>query len=209
MTPRQRAALAALCACGVVTLATVPAQAVPLGNTRLLFTAVVEKAPPPKGWLQFCKDRPGECRTEKRELRTPALTDERMAELRQVNLTVNRQVKPRTDQRNYGVSEKWTYPDNGYGDCEDYALLKKRKLVELGWPAEALLITIVWDKNAGHSLLLARTDKGEYVLDNQLREVLLWSKTRYRFVKRQSEHDPNEWVYIDGKSETPAAVASR
>ena len=26
----------------------------------------------------------------------------------------------------YGVQEKWTYPDEGKGDCEDIALLKRR-----------------------------------------------------------------------------------
>jgi predicted transglutaminase-like cysteine proteinase len=187
----------------------VAAHAAPLGRSLPYFTAVVEKAPPPDGWIRFCKDQPDECRAEKRTLRTPALTDERLAELKRVNVTVNRQIKPRTDLRNYGVKEKWTYPDNGYGDCEDYALLKRRKLVELGWPPEALLIAIVWSKNAGHSLLLVRTDKGEYALDNMRSEVLLWSKTRYDYVKRQSEHDPNEWVYIDGRAPSPTAVAGR
>ena len=27
-----------------------------------------------------------------------------------------------------GVVERWSYPDDGYGDCEDYVLLKRRAL---------------------------------------------------------------------------------
>jgi len=41
------------------------------------------------------------------------------------------------------VVERWSYPDDGYGDCEDYALLKRRMLIEAGWPREALLLTLV------------------------------------------------------------------
>jgi predicted transglutaminase-like cysteine proteinase len=206
---RSKPALAALFACVLTAGSAVPAHAVPLARSLPFFTAVVEQAPPPKGWVQFCKQRPDECRSEKREPRTPAFTDERMAELRRINLTVNRQIRPMTDLRNYGVTEKWIYPDNGYGDCEDYVLLKRRKLIDLGWPPESLLISIVWSKNEGHTVLIARTDQGEFVLDNMDAKVLLWSKTRYDFVKRQSEHDPSKWVYIDGKRQAPAAVAGR
>jgi predicted transglutaminase-like cysteine proteinase len=206
---REKPALAALLACALIAGSTVSADAVPLARSLPFFTFVVENAPPPKGWVQFCKQRPDECRSEKREPRTPAFTDERMAELQRINLTVNRQIKPMTDLKNYGVTEKWTYPDNGRGDCEDYVLLKRRKLIELGWPPESLLITIVWSKNEGHTVLLARTDQGEYVLDNMNSTVFLWSKTRYDFVKRQSEKDPNAWVYIDGKRPSPAAVAGK
>jgi Bacterial transglutaminase-like cysteine proteinase BTLCP len=36
-----------------------------------------------------------------------------------------------------------------------------------------------------------QTDKGEYILDNQTDDVVLCSNTGYRFVKRQSQSDPN------------------
>jgi hypothetical protein len=28
-----------------------------------------------------------------------------------------------TDLEHWGTIEKWSYPDDGYGDCEDYVLL--------------------------------------------------------------------------------------
>src|SRR5262249_19711004 len=61
--------------------------------------------------------------------------------------------------------------------------------------APALLITVVRDEQGdGHAVLTVKTDKGEFILDNQNEDVLLWSETGYRFVKRQSQDDPNVWV---------------
>ena len=89
-----------------------------------------------------------------------------------------------TDLEHWGVVERWSYPDDGYGDCEDYVLLKRRMLMQAGWPRQALLITVVRDKRGdGHAVLTVKTDKGEFVLDNQNEEILLWSETGYRFVK--------------------------
>jgi len=108
------------------------------------------------------------------------------------------------------VVEKWSYPDDGYGDCEDYVLLKRRTLMEAGWPREALLITVVRDrKGDGHAVLTVKTDQGEFVLDNQVQEILPWSETNYRFVKRQSQSDPNQWVSIGDPRPAVTTAASR
>ena len=57
--------------------------------------------------------------------------------------------------------------------------------------AAGALITVVRDKKGdGHAVLTVKTDKGEFILDNQNEDVLLWSETGYRFVKRQSQSDP-------------------
>ena len=105
--------------------------------------------------------------------------------------------------------EKWSYPDTGKGDCEDYVLLKRRMLMQAGWPREALLITVVRDKKGdGHAVLTVKTDKGDFILDNQEENVLLWSETGYRFVKRQSQSDPNVWVALgDPRPATATATA--
>ena len=76
-----------------------------------------------------------------------------------------------TDMEHWGVSERWNYPDDGYGDCEDYVLLKRRMLMQAGWPRQALLVTVVRDKQGdGHAVLTVKTDKGEFILDNQTEE---------------------------------------
>ncbi len=41
---------------------------------------------------------------------------------------MNDNVKPMTDLEHWGVVEKWSYPDGGCGDCEDYVPLKRRML---------------------------------------------------------------------------------
>lgn len=154
----------------------------------------------PIGWVGFCQDRPAEClptapATEKRvTLNAASLRD-----LVRVNLHFNRLIEPVTDQDQYGVVERWSYATSGRGDCEDYVLEKRRELIRLGWPSSALLITVVLDKKGlGHAVLTVVTSDGEYVLDNQTDEVLLWSNSELTFIRRQSPANPNVWVDLGG-----------
>jgi predicted transglutaminase-like cysteine proteinase len=81
-------------------------------------------------------------------------------------------------------------------------------LIDAGWPREALLITVVRDKKGeGHAVLTVKTDKGEFILDNQNENVVAWTETGYRFVKRQSQGDPNVWVSL-GDSHPAVSTAS-
>ena len=125
------------------------------------------------------------------------LTQAAWKDLLRVNRWVNDTIKPMTDMDHWGVVERWSYPTDGYGDCEDYVLLKRKTLMDAGWPREALLITVVRDKKGeGHAVLTVKSDKGEFVLDNQNEEVVALTDTGYRFVKRQSQSDPNTWVSL-------------
>ena len=132
-------------------------------------------------------------------------------DLLRVNKWVNETIKPMTDMDHWGVIEKWSLPTDGYGDCEDYVLLKRKMLIDAGWPREALLITVVRDKKGeGHAVLTVKTDKGEFVLDNQNENVVAWTETGYRFVKRQSQSDPNVWVSLgDGRPAVATASVPR
>ena len=165
---------------------------------------------PPIGWVDFCADHARECEVRPTAPRDAALTTKTWKDLVRVNKHVNETIKPMTDLDHYGVAEKWTYPDDGYGDCEDYVLLKRRMLMQAGWPREALLITVVRDrKGDGHAVLTVKTDRGEFILDNQNPEILLWSDTGYRFVKRQSQSDPNTWVSLGDMRPSSATATSR
>ena len=62
---------------------------------------------------------------------------------------------------------------------------------------KSLLITVALDERGdGHAVLTVATDKGDFILDNRRGEVLRWSKTSYRFLKRQSQEDPRLWVAL-------------
>jgi predicted transglutaminase-like cysteine proteinase len=163
----------------------------------LLFVTIGDATRAPIGWVEFCAEHPLECKASASAPRDVVLSNKAWSDLVRINKWVNENVQPMTDLEHWGVVEKWSYPDDGYGDCEDYVLLKRRMLMESGWPREALLITVVREKNGnGHAVLTVKTDKGEFILDNQNENIVLWSETGYRFVKRQSQANPNVWVAL-------------
>ena len=201
-------------AAGVVMLALF---AMPAGSTAAerpqympQYIPVGEVTRAPIGWVEFCVEYDPECKTTSSVARDIVLSAAAWKDLQRVNLWVNTNVKPMTDMDHWGVVERWNYPDDGYGDCEDYVLQKRRMLIKAGWPREALLITVVRDRNGdGHAVLTVKTDKGEFILDNQSDEILPWTETGYRFVKRQSQSDPNVWVSLGDPHAAPATASAR
>ncbi len=163
----------------------------------------------PIGHVQFCSDHPDDCREDAYGDVKVILTEDRWNELQTVNREVNLAIKPVSDQVQYGVIEKWTYPDSGKGDCEDYVLLKKRKLIQLGWPSSALLITVVRDENdEGHAVLTVRTHRGDLILDNKHSRILAWQSTPYTYIKRQSALDPRHWDSLVPLRSPPTVAAA-
>src|SRR5262249_45943732 len=68
-------------------------------------------------------------------------------------------------------------------------------------------ISVVWTpQNNGHAVLIVRTDKGDYILDNLASKIVLWNQTPYDYVMRQTQANPNSWVYIDGDPLKPAKI---
>lgn len=163
---------------------------------------------PPIGYVNFCRARQDECVPSRRFADRVQLTRAKGAELAKVNASVNAAVLPVTDMDLYGEAEVWTYPVKK-GDCEDYVLLKRRILIERGWPESALLITVVRDENnEGHAVLTARTDRGDLVLDNKLADVKAWADTPYTFVKQQSARNPLVWTSLLPPSLAPQPATS-
>jgi predicted transglutaminase-like cysteine proteinase len=196
--------IAALLACAI------NAPLARAGSERVTHIPVAGVTLAPIGWIEFCARKPNECAGATMAPLDVVLTQNRWSDLVRVNTRVNDTIKPLTDLEHWGVAERWSYPDDGYGDCEDYVLMKRRMLMQAGWPRQALLITVVRDKRGdGHAVLTVKTDKGEFILDNQNEEVLLWSETAYRFVKRQSQRDPNVWVSLGNPRSAIATATSR
>lgn len=194
---------------GLASLATAPAQA---GSppAKAGYVAVGQTVRPPIGWIDFCERYQNECNTHPSAPRDVVLSPKAWADLVQVNAWVNDHIKPITDLDHWGVAERWDFAEDGYGDCEEYVLVKRRMLMKGGWPREALLITVVRDrKGEGHAVLTVKTDRGEFILDNQETEILPWTENGYRYVKRQSQSDPNTWVALGEPKSAPAVVSAR
>jgi predicted transglutaminase-like cysteine proteinase len=179
-------------------------------SDQQLFITLGAPTRPPIGWSDFCIEYAPECETKPLEARDVVMTPKAWRDLSRINKWVNESVWPITDMDHWGVVERWNYPDDGYGDCEDYVLLKRKMLLQAAWPRQALLITVVRDHNGdGHAVLTVKTDKGEFILDNQNPEILLWSETGYHFVKRQSQTDPNTWIALGDQRPNIATATSR
>lgn len=151
----------------------------------------------PIGHYQMCERSPIECEEMTPDETAYVLTPKAWRTIIDVNNFVDTTIEPRTDMQVYGVPEYWAYPKK-YGDCEDYALLKRKMLMADGIPAGDLLMTVVRQKNGdGHAVLTVHTDRGDFILDNLDPRVRLWSNTDYDYIKRQSETDSGIWVAID------------
>jgi predicted transglutaminase-like cysteine proteinase len=153
--------------------------------------------------VQFCGESPADCRVDALPMQTARLDGRAWRELVRINREVNDHIEPMSDLEHWGTLEKWSYPTDGKGDCEDYVLEKRKRLMAAGWPRQSLLITVVRDKKGdGHAVLTVRTDRGDFVLDNQEGRIKAWQNTGYSFVKRQSEQHPNRWVSLGGAGDS-------
>jgi predicted transglutaminase-like cysteine proteinase len=166
------------------------------------------KTLPPIGYVEFCGRGGAECKFSGGNAQILSITSENWDQVQQVNRLVNTKIRPATDMELYGVPDYWTIPTKA-GDCEDYVLLKKKYLVELGFQPEDLLITVVLDENReGHAVLTVVSNKGDFILDNRRQEILRWDQTGYIFLKRQSQEQANKWVSLQ-KSAPQVTVSTR
>ena len=169
------------------------------GDDRLMYASLGEATRAPIGWVEYCAENPADCRGGATQPRDIVMSQAAWRDLNKVNHWVNETVKPMTDMDHWGVIEKWSLPTDGYGDCEDYVLEKRRRLSRMGISLSDLLITVVRKPDGeGHSVLTVRTDKGDYVLDNLNDKVKAWDQTGYRFLKRQAIDNTGRWVSIRG-----------
>lgn len=188
----------------------------PVANTNAAqthrFASEVTEASVPVGWTGFCKAQPDECLPGQKTAEFITLDHDHWAQLQRINSLVNHEIQGVGDNDHYGIYKLgiinwWTYPDDGAGNCNDYVLLKKKLLVEAGWPRSALLLTVVLDThNEGHLVLMARTNDGDLILDNLTETIKTWNGTGYTFIKRQTADNPNNWVRLES-GRTPEELA--
>jgi predicted transglutaminase-like cysteine proteinase len=161
----------------------------------------------PYAWNDLCRRTPAECRVDLREPEIVEMTPKLWKTILAVNTRVNREIEAITDEDHWGVVDRWDLPTDGKGDCEDFALLKRKRLAEAGVPRRAMVMTVVIDEeNAGHAVMMIRTDRGDFILDNKRNAVLPWSQTGYVYVKRESQMRTG-WTSLGGaQTSTVASV---
>ncbi|MFS8114489.1 transglutaminase-like cysteine peptidase [Rhizobium jaguaris] len=150
----------------------------------------------PIGHYEFCERHADECGPT-RNAGPVDMNAATWALVNQINLRVNKTITPATDMEVYGQEEYWEYPKTA-GDCEDFALLKRRLLMQQGISAANLLMTVVRKPDGeGHAVLTLRTKQGDFILDNLDDEVKAWYQTPYSYLKRQASYNAGRWVTIE------------
>lgn len=181
------------------------AELVPLGRAMPDSNA---SAPLPPGFVSFCIRFADQCQTDTSQPAVLMMTPALWAELQKVNDSVNRSLTPMSDVQHYGVAEYWNIPKDGRGDCEDYALTKRRNLIAADIPARALRIAVVRTKqNQGHAVLTIATDHGDFVMDNLVSEIRSWDNTGYQWVERQDPNNAWAWVVLSPTADSPLVSA--
>jgi predicted transglutaminase-like cysteine proteinase len=203
MTNATRAVVAMLTALGTL-LPLNTALTAPKVQGAMVTGAVTSQ---PIGHYEFCRLYKDECNVRSRDSGPARVTDHGWKIVSEINASVNAAITPATDREIFGREEVWSYPVDA-GDCEDFVLLKRRKLIEAGFSEASLLITVVRKPDGeGHAILTLRSSQGDFILDNLFDEVKPWYDTPYTFLKRQASFDAGRWVTIeDGRDILVGAV---
>lgn len=182
-------------------LVVLSASTVTLGATQAVaqdaFLAARMTVSAPAGASNLCGRYPWACQTSKGATK---ISGGQLDVAIKLNRQINRQVPSISDQAQYGRIEHWSLPTSRGGDCEDFALLKKRHLIEAGLDPQMLMVSTVLDRNRNaHAVLVMRTSQGDFILDNLRDEVLHWRQTGYTFLRMQDPSNPSRWTaVIDG-----------
>lgn len=140
----------------------------------------------PLGFQLMCLQSPSQCKPGGKAVLS--IDENLMATIKRVNSQVNVSITPRSD----GSADVWNANATS-GDCEDYALAKRKALINAGISPSALRIAYVKTRSGeGHAILLVKTKRGDFVLDNLSRTVKPLSQTGYRIIL-ESGANPLRW----------------
>jgi len=129
------------------------------------------------------------------------LSDQNWRLLQDVNVAVNRTVAPGDLRGSPMGGDYWSTPVNyrgvAYGDCKEYVIEKRRRLVAAGIPAALLTIAVASVEGENHAVLIISTDRGDYLLDSLTDEIRPWERAPYAWIERQSSSDPLNWARVE------------
>jgi predicted transglutaminase-like cysteine proteinase len=171
-----------------------------------LLVPIVDSSPTlaPFQHVRFCLRYPTDCKSNPDENESIVLDAEVLGLLKRVNHDVNISIVPIVKDYGSNLQDGWTIaPETG--DCNDYAVTKRHKLMESGLPSKALRLSVVKTSSGiGHLVLVVVTTKGDIVLDNLTEVIRSWQSTDYQWLKIQSAADAKFWHGI----KAPAISAS-
>ena len=177
--------LLALCIIG--SFPVLPSSAAGGGAAKPAYMPLGEPMLPPFSFIRFCVRKPLRCPLSKETRKIPLQPENRKI-LEKVQRNVNHQLGAGLERWDDGVTRT---------DCTDYALTKRSRLLDMGYPPSALLIAIAFVPDGeAHLLLVVVTDRGDFVLDNLRPTVTRWDELPYRWVMRSTPQDPRLWRSI-------------
>ncbi|MFT3966548.1 MAG: transglutaminase-like cysteine peptidase [Sphingobium sp.] len=174
------------------------APCAPVGRMAAAVPSALDASSAGQVIVVIAPDKDGRPALAKKASPAPA---EQMAMLKRVNHYVNSRVRQRTDMEIHGREELWVRSGVGrgaQGDCEDIAIEKRYELIRNGFPTDQLAFGVVYSLESGlHTVLLARTEQGDVILDSRTPYIRDWSSISYSWVSVQSMNDPMVWQRVN------------
>jgi predicted transglutaminase-like cysteine proteinase len=165
------------------------------------FISEYDNALAPLQFVKFCMNYGTECEQDAvADQQVPPSGERASAMLREVNHSVNDAITPMQKPTN-PLLRHWTLSPAA-GDCNDYAVTKRHRLIEMGWPKSALRLAVVLTAGGqGHLVLVVRMSDGDVVLDNLSSSVRPWNAAGYQWISMQSGSNPRFWVAVSEHGE--------
>jgi predicted transglutaminase-like cysteine proteinase len=182
---------------GALSVISASAGSLPPQDPKLL-APIVDASPTlaPFQHVRFCFRYPSDCKSDPTENERIELDTQTAKLLKHVNHSVNMSIIPTPKSYGPNLGDAWTIAP-GTGDCNDYAVTKRHKLLEHGLPSRALRLSVVKTASGiGHLVLVVVTTKGDVVMDYLTEAIRPWQSTDYHWLKIQSATDPKLWYEI-------------
>lgn len=138
----------------------------------------------PAGFYRMCIDSPSDCR---RASQTRVLSVE---EVQEINSSVNASIRPRVE---FPGKDDWRMGPRT-GDCEDYAITKRRLLIARGLGSANARIAVGELKGGSHAVLLVTLSGQTYVLDNLTNTIWSAERSTMKITSIQSANNPRMWL---------------
>lgn len=144
----------------------------------------------PFAHVLFCKANPSECNGTQPNYERHI---DDLALVKTINEEVNDAIIPQMEIGTGTKADVWKiFPLAG--DCDDYVVSKRSRLIAAGWEPRNLRIAVAFTRSGqGHAVLVVSTKGGDYVLDNRTNRIVLWHKTDLHFIKIQDRDRPKLW----------------